>query len=333
MGGRRRIRTFHEWHEYIHACEHIDATELHAMRCTCYAEIEELRRRPLLVYASALHTNQTAVPNFIDVSDIDGISDFIHSVGDSPSIDVLLHSPGGRPDATERIVEILRSTFDEVHFLIPHSAYSAATMLALSGDTITLHPHATLGPIDPQIDGVPARLIKKGFEKVRDLLASQGPEMLPAYIPLIEKYSLDLLEVCEDSEKLSRDLVSDWLFRYMLKGKERFPHQISQAVDFFSNYDQHLLHSRPLMFDRLSTFNLNISIAEASLSSLLWESYVHLSGLFSVTELVKLFENNRGISWGRRVDNGQETTRIHPTAAGRQVATALTLPAFPVGRR
>jgi len=41
--------------------------------------------------------------------------------------------------------------------------------------------------------------------------------MLPAYIPLIEKYSLDLLELCEDSEKLAKELVSTWLNKYMFK--------------------------------------------------------------------------------------------------------------------
>ena len=57
-------------------------------------------------------------------------------------------------DAAERLVKILRSNFDEVNFLIPHSAYSAATMLALSGDSIVMHPSAVLGPIDPQVNGI-----------------------------------------------------------------------------------------------------------------------------------------------------------------------------------
>ena len=119
----------------------------------------------------------------------------------SGAVDILIHSPGGRPDATERIVGLLRGKFREVHFLIPHSAYSAATMLALSGDSITLHPSATLGPIDPQINGTPARSIKRGFEKAKRQIAEEGPATLPAYIPLIEKYTLDLLENAEVNHK------------------------------------------------------------------------------------------------------------------------------------
>jgi hypothetical protein len=269
------------------------------MRLQCYQDIENLRKRPLLIYASKFINALPNTPNHIDISDIDGFTDLVQSVKDhSESVDILLHSPGGQPDATERIVHILRNKFKEVHFLIPHSAYSAATMLALSGDSIGLHPSATLGPIDPQINGTPARSIKRGFDKVREIIKNEGPEALPAYIPLIEKYTLDLLEICEDSEKLSKELVTNWLTDFMLKGKEKYEGQVQQTVDFFSNYDTHLMHSRPLVISKLDKFKLNIYQAEGKLSELIWEAYVHLNGFFGLTPFVKLYENRYGVSWG-----------------------------------
>jgi hypothetical protein len=216
------------------------------------------------------------------------------------SVDVLLHSPGGRPDATERLVNLLRGKFDEVNFLIPHSAYSAATMLALSGNKIILHRSATLGPIDPQINGIPARSIKRGFEKAKERIVKEGPETLPAYIPLIEKYSLDLLELCEDSEKLSRKLVSAWLQQYMFKGDKKAAQKIRKAVAYFSDYDRHLLHSRPLTLDKLSKFGLEIELADDSLQELLWEAYILLNGFFNVSQFVKLYESAHGVSWGKQ---------------------------------
>ena len=134
--------------------------ELSQIRLSCYEAIEAIRKRPLLIYASKFINALPNTPNNIDISDIDGFTDLVQSIkGKSDSIDVLLHSPGGQPDATERIVHILRNKFKEVHFIVPHSAYSAATMLALSGDSITLHPSATLGPIDPQINGLHSTLL------------------------------------------------------------------------------------------------------------------------------------------------------------------------------
>jgi len=302
---RKKFKTVQDWNDFIgqaqQSGQRTTGQDLFTLRKVCYQEIEKYRGRPLLVYATKfLEGLPQGAPNFIDLSDVDGFTDLINSVRENGSVDVLLHSPGGRPDATERLVGLLRGKFDEVNFLIPHSAYSAATMLALSGNSIVLHPSGTLGPIDPQINGIPVRSIKRGFEKVKECIAKEGPETLPAYIPLIEKYSLDLLELCEDSEKLSRELVSTWLKRYMFKGDKKVVGKIRKAVNYFSDYDKHLLHSRPLPIDKLSEFGLKIELADEILQDLLWEAYILLSGFFNVSPFVKLYESAHGVSWGKQ---------------------------------
>lgn len=300
MFSPQRFKTSQEWNNFIAINPQLTGDDLLKIRNSCYEEIESIRNRPLIVYATRFLDSLPNTPNSIDLADIDGFTDLVQSIKNSDSVDVLIHSPGGRPDATERIVHILRNRFKEVHFLVPHSAYSAATMLALSGNTITLHPSATLGPIDPQINGIPARSIKKGFERVREIIRIEGPESLPAYIPLIEKYSLDLLELCDDSEKLSKDLVSDWIKDFMLEGKERYEGQIEESATFFSDYDTHLLHSRPLIISKLRKFDLNISQSDEKLSELIWEAYINLTGFFGLTSFVKLYENRHGVSWGKQ---------------------------------
>lgn len=300
MSSLPRIKTSQDWNNFIALNPQLSGNDLLLMRSQCYNDIENYRKRPLIVYATKFLEALPNTPNFIDISDIDGFTDLVQSIKNSDSIDVLIHSPGGRPDATERIVYILRNKFKEVHFLIPHSAYSAATMLALSGNSITLHPSATLGPIDPQIDGIPARSIKRGFEKVRELIKKEGPEALPAYIPLIEKYSLDLLELCDDSEKLSKDLVTEWITNFMLSGEEVFTGQIIKSVEFFSDYDTHLLHSRPLVINKINQFKLNIFEADEILSDLLWEAFIQINGFFGLSAFVKLYENQHGVSWGKQ---------------------------------
>ena len=299
---RKRFNTSQDWNDFISSQNgQLSGQDLFAYRKSVYKEIEDLRGRPLLVYATKfLDALPPGAPNSIELSDIDGFTDLVNSVKDGDEVDVLLHSPGGRPDATERIVGILRSKFKVVNFLIPHSAYSAATMLALSGDSIILHSSATLGPIDPQINGIPARSIKRGFEKVKEKITKEGPEALPAYIPLIEKYTLDLLELCEDSEKLSKELVSNWLKDYMFKGQRNVARKIRKAVAYFSDYDKHLLHSRPLTLSKLAEFGLKIEPADDKLQDLLWEAYILLNGFFSVSPFVKLYESNNGVSWGKQ---------------------------------
>lgn len=304
---RKKFKTSQDWHNYIGKSIQPGQNpptpqDLIELRNACYKEIEEHRQCPLLVYATKfLEKLPPDAPNTIDISDVDGFTDLIQSV-DGKKVDVLLHSPGGQADATERIVGILRNKFDEVNFLIPHSAYSAATMLALSGNHIILHPSAVLGPIDPQINGVPARSIKNGFEKVKKKIAEDGPESLPAYIPLIEKYSIELLELCNDAEELSKKLVKEWLRKYMFKGEDKKDKIIEEATTFFSNYEEHLTHSRPFSFDKLSSLNLKIEpAADNLLRDLLWEAYILINGFFSVSPFVKLYENAHGVSWGRQL--------------------------------
>ena len=305
MEERTKFTSTQSWFDFLNSGIQITPADLIAFRLKCYAEIEAIRGRPLLVYVSQALGALPGAPVSIDLTDIDGFTDLVNSVpADKTAVDVLIHSPGGSPDATERIVSILRNRFTEVHFLVPHSAYSAATMMALSGNSITLHPSATLGPIDPQLSDpqygyVPARSIKRGFEKVRDIIKTEGPEALPAYIPLIEKYSLHLLELCDDSENLSKRLVTDWLKAYMFNDKANADEQINTIVDFFSAYDTHLTHSRPLVFDKIKDFGLTLSEADGELKDLLWEVYILINGFFTLTPFVKLFENSYGISWGR----------------------------------
>ncbi|MYE07578.1 MAG: hypothetical protein F4X95_02345 [Oligoflexia bacterium] len=298
---RIKFKTTQDWHNFLSkSAGEITANAIQKFRQDCYKDIEQHRKHPLLVYATKLFDVPQGIPNFIDFPDVDGFTDLVNSVKDRKAVDVLLHSPGGRPDATERLVELLRNHFEEVNFLIPHSAYSAATMLALSGDSIILHSSAVLGPIDPQINGIPARAIKRSFEKIKEKLNKEGSEALLPYIPLIEKYSLELLELCEDSEKLSTELVTDWLKKYMFKKEKNADKKIQEVVKYFSNYDKHLIHTRPLSMKKLSKLELNIKPADKTLQDLMWEAYILINGFFSISSFVKIYENTKGISWGKQ---------------------------------
>lgn len=302
MSNRRRFLTNNDWYNFINelAGTPNPQVDLYGIRRGCYTDIERLRSRPLLVYAVKFPDAHPQAPILIDLQDVDGFTDLVGTVDGAKEVDVLVHSPGGSAEVTERIVGLLRSKFDKVTFLIPHSAFSPATMLALSGNEVILHPSASLGPIDPQINGIPARSIRRGFDKVRDLLKEEGPEALPAYIPLIEKHSLELLELCDDFLKLSKELVSEWLQKYMFEDDDSKQETIKTAVDFFSDYDQHKTHSRPLTFDRVKDLGLKIAVAEGELRTLMREAHILLNGFMSVSPFVKLYENNRGLSWGRQ---------------------------------
>ena len=84
-------------------------------------------------------------------------------------LDLILHTPGGNPTATEGIVKYLHSRFgDDIRVIVPQMAMSAGTMLACAAREIVMGKHSCLGPIDPQYGGVPAYNIVTEFRQAKD---------------------------------------------------------------------------------------------------------------------------------------------------------------------
>jgi hypothetical protein len=114
-----------------------------------YEAIEAYRKRPLIAYATSTRHGVNAmvagdaVREFID--QLDAIP------ADTKAVDVLLHSTGGDALAAWKLMSLLRERFETVAVLVPYMAFSAATIFALGADEIVMHPHSSLGPIDPQI--------------------------------------------------------------------------------------------------------------------------------------------------------------------------------------
>lgn len=167
-------------------------------------KIEQCTGTPVICYVTKTQNLRRGVSASIDDFDLLGFNDLLANVRpDARALDVVIISNGGSAEATERIVDLLRGRFSLIRFLVPHNAYSAATLMCFSGNEIIMGASGTLGPIDPQIDGIPARAILRGFAEVEKRLKEEGPETLTAYMPLISQYSLHLFEICKSAQELS----------------------------------------------------------------------------------------------------------------------------------
>lgn len=145
---------------------------------------------------------------------------------------------------------MLREHFDHIRFIVPNMAKSAATMLALSGDEILMDDRSELGPIDPQIqingNFVPAQTLIDGFEEAKKVILEAGTDILPAYLPLLNKYDLHILQICENAKKLSEELVKDWLSKYMFKGDEKAIEKADAIAKNLADHKKYLSHGRPI---------------------------------------------------------------------------------------
>ena len=95
------------------------------------AAVEQITGRPLIVYGSACTSPGKNVPGqmlMLDFSDKIGFKTITKKI-DPPNLDVLVHSPGGLPEATESLVQQLRNKYTSIRFIVPSFAKSAATSL------------------------------------------------------------------------------------------------------------------------------------------------------------------------------------------------------------
>jgi ClpP class serine protease len=102
-----------------------------------------------------------SVSRHIDLEDAQTI---IAAIKETPSdipIDLVLHTPGGIVLAAMQIARAVEAHKAKVTVYVPVYAMSGGTLIALAADEIVLGEFSVLGPIDPQIGGLPAASIVK----------------------------------------------------------------------------------------------------------------------------------------------------------------------------
>lgn len=85
----------------------------------------------------------------------------------SRDLHLMLCSPGGDGETAIRLARMAQAASQRFVVVVPESAKSAATILALGAHEIIMGPTSDLGPIDPQVL-VPDR----GFVSAKDLIAA-----------------------------------------------------------------------------------------------------------------------------------------------------------------
>jgi ClpP class serine protease len=102
-----------------------------------------------------------AVARHIDLEDAQTIIAAIKDTPEDMPIDFVIHTPGGLVLAAMQIARAMEAHKAKVTVYVPVYAMSGGTLIALAADEIVLGEFSVLGPIDPQIAGLPAASIVK----------------------------------------------------------------------------------------------------------------------------------------------------------------------------
>lgn len=266
------------------------------------AELSKLTGRNTIVYYSgwlekSIIANQ-GVPGFeVNDSDKNGFMATVHNLPRGDGLDLVLHTPGGNVAATESLVEYLKSMFTDIRVVIPQLAMSAGTMIALASNQIVMGKHSSLGPIDPQIGGLPAHGIMEEFERARREIQAD-PSTIPLWQPIIAKYSPTLIGECEKAVSWANQMVHAWLVAGMFSADHDSSQKADAVVSELASHALTLSHDRHISNVKAKSLGLNIldlegdqKLQEAVLS-------VHHSCIqtLSETPAMKIIENNIGIA-------------------------------------
>lgn len=276
--------------------ESIAALSFDALRTKYLSLLSQNTGRNVIAYYSGwLKPGKTQNIDIND-SDITGFMNAIKGLEPAKGLDLIVHTPGGNPTATEGIVKYLHSKFgSDIRVIVPQMAMSAGTMLACSARSIIMGKHSCLGPIDPQYGGVPAYNIVNEFREAKSDLDNNI--QAKTYWELqLKKYPAAFFYSVLDAINLSSALVTDWLTQYMFDGedKQEVKKKVARIVRKLNANNKS--HSRHFTYDFCEDLGLKVEALEADqiLQELVLS--VHHSFVITIdaTPATKLIENQNG---------------------------------------
>lgn len=126
-------------------------------RVDLYKKLEKLRNGKLIVYITG---DKREFPTQISQDAFDYFVNHLDKMNRQNKIILFLYTRGGNTLAGWSIINLIRQFCDELEIIIPSKAHSTGTLMALGANSIIMTKQATLGPIDPSVNGALNPIIK-----------------------------------------------------------------------------------------------------------------------------------------------------------------------------
>lgn len=143
-------------------------------------KIEAERKSKAILYVTG---DRPGMETQISPEIIDFFVDHLDALWPVNRISLVLHTNGGSTAAAWRLVNLLRTFCEELEVIVPAKAMSAGTLICLGADKILMTKQATLGPIDPSLNG-PLNPMITGMPNQR---APVSVEAIQGYIDVVRE--------------------------------------------------------------------------------------------------------------------------------------------------
>lgn len=213
-----------------------------------------------------------------------------------PKIDLFIHSNGGDGIVPWKLVTLIRDYCSRFSVIVPHRAFSAATLISLGADEILMHPMGMLGPTDPTVTNPfnpqdprnPAQLLGISVEDVsayiklirEDFGITHEDEVVHAVDILAQKVHPLALGNVKRFHSQSRMLAKKLLELHMKDGTD--DHKIDEIVDNLNS--KLFFHGHPIYYKEALELGLKVKLANKTEQDLIWKLYEEYESAMSLDE-------------------------------------------------
>jgi len=260
--------------------------------------ISEVTGRNTVAYYSGFMSagNKGYRTSIID-EDMNGFMSMFYGIDKRKGLDLILHTPGGDVCATEAIGNYIIKMFGhDIRIIVPQLAMSGGTVWSCMGKVIIMGKESSIGPIDPQIGGLPAHGIISEFNRIMKEV-KQDPQSLPVWKEILSKYYPTLLWNCQHALDLSKEIASKWLAYNMFAKDKQKEDKIEKIIGVLNSSSNTLTHNRH--FDYEYAKNLGLKVEQLEKDQDLQDAVLSLHHALMITfsnnsNLMKIMVNNTG---------------------------------------
>ena len=267
----------------------------------------------VIFYASAFlqkpqpdHADHVAITR----EDVNGFMNSLYEAPTDKGLVLILHTPGGDPNAVESIVEYLHAKFARIDVVVPYLAMSGGAMICLAGDSLILGKQSQLGPIDPQFlignKVHSARAIQDGFTRARKDI-EKDTKLAHLWAPILQNMGPSLVLEADKALAYSKELVVNWLNERMLRhiGDEDKRKDTAETIAAYFNaedtpaHGQVHVHGQRIGEQKLNELGLSLESLEKDqdLQNDVLTAYHIMTLIFENSPSVKFIASNRGKMW------------------------------------
>ncbi len=123
---------------------------MYEQRKSAYSQIAKFTNASVICYVTGDRQNMEIQ---IGSDVLDHFVEHLDKIGKTKKISLVLYSRGGSTLTGWSLVNLIKQFCEEFQVIIPSKAHSTATLIALGADSILMTKQATLGPIDPSVNG------------------------------------------------------------------------------------------------------------------------------------------------------------------------------------